>query len=584
MLDKSNGFIPLGHCYLWIPGLLWMHVIADLLIGIACLGIALVLCLLVRTIRLPFSPVFIVFGLFIGLCGLTHVMAVWNVWHPDYWSAGLLKVAAATASLITAIGLFRIKPQIEEVVCTARLSEERRIRLESSNAEREALYARVRELDELKTRLFSDVSHDLRMPLSAPDGARHTPLRDLPGRPHVLVVADDPGMRALVAATLNADYNIVTAADGREGLDRAQALRPDLIVADVMLPRMSGDQLVAAVRACRDFDSMPVLLLTAQADDGLRVKLLQDGTQDYLTKPFLPQELRVRAARLIAMKRAGDMLQQNLASRSLDLEGMAKEIGIRHRQLKAALDAAEAAREQAERAHQIKSHFLAMVAHELRKPLSIILMNLQQLAHGQADAATDPLPERLARTVKAAQQMNTLIEGLLEYTRVEGGRIDARREAVDAVELAGEVIDAHRDSVAPGVRLILLPSAHHLPAVVSDARLLRVVLNNLLSNALKFTKQGTVTLRVGSAGVGHVFEVHDTGIGIPAADIPRIFLPFEQLEPVQRTSIPGAGLGLALAKRIVEAMHGRLDVTSTVGAGSSFTVWVPGDITRAAES
>lgn len=135
--------MPHGHCYLWIPGLLWLHVISDVLIGVAYIGISLVLYLLVRKIRIPFSPVFIAFGLFIVLCGLTHFMNVWTVWNPDYLFAGLVKAGTAAASVATAIGLFFVRPQVEEVIHTARLSEERRIKLESTHAELETLYGNM---------------------------------------------------------------------------------------------------------------------------------------------------------------------------------------------------------------------------------------------------------------------------------------------------------------------------------------------------------------------------------------------------------------------------------------------------------
>ena len=156
LLEKSNAFIPHGHCYLWIPGLLWLHVISDALIGAAYLGISLILYLFVRKIRLPFSPVFIAFGLFIALCGLTHFMAIWTVWNPDYLVDGMIKAATAAASAATAVGLFFIRPQVEEVVNTARLSEERRIRLEDAHVELENLYTQIKEVDELKTQFFAN--------------------------------------------------------------------------------------------------------------------------------------------------------------------------------------------------------------------------------------------------------------------------------------------------------------------------------------------------------------------------------------------------------------------------------------------
>lgn len=125
VLEQSSYFMPHGHCYLWIPSLLWLHVISDALIGIAYLGISVILYLLVRKIRLPFSPVFIAFGLFIGLCGVTHFMKVWTVWNPDYVLDGMVKAATAAASVATAIAVFFVRPQVEEFVSLARLSEER---------------------------------------------------------------------------------------------------------------------------------------------------------------------------------------------------------------------------------------------------------------------------------------------------------------------------------------------------------------------------------------------------------------------------------------------------------------------------
>lgn len=812
LFEQSNYFMPHGHCYLWLPTLLWLHVVSDVLIGTAYVCISLILYLFVRKIRLPFSPIFIAFGLFIGLCGMTHFMAVWTVWKPDYMVDGLIKAATAAASVATAIGLFRVRPQVYEVVHAARLSEERRVQLETTLAEMNELYKKIKELDELKSKFFANVSHELRTPLalilgpvehmledsrldtdhrrqlesinrnsksllkqvndlldvakleegkvearytrldlvpvfqriasqfdiaaehnriqyhiSLPDAlsvevdpnmlekvlvnllsnafkftpsggeirfelsegkdefrfsvkdtgpgispdevnaiferfhqvdggstrryggiglglsiARdfielhkgkievetkpgagtcffvhlpryapdHTNIKQAPyepdaferavvdgavqvlavdsdgeqdeqteqvaaDRPSVLVVEDTGEMRRFVVNTLRADYNVVAASNGKEGLESALAMRPDLVVTDIMMPEMSGDQLVFELRGRNEFDTVPILLLSARADDELRVKLLQEGAQDYLTKPFLPQELQARVRNLMSIKRAGDELRVELASASNNVEELAKHLAVKHRQLLVAMDATEVAREQAEKANQIKSQFLAMISHEMRTPLSTINMNAQLLGR-QTSAQTNVTDAPRERIVRAAQHLSTVIEGLLEYTRLESGKIVVTMNDVDLAALATEIVEAGQLQVPSSkVTLSLETPPSDLAPCVTDARLLRVILTNLVSNALKFTQEGRITLRLEKQGGYHIFEVEDTGIGIAEADIPRIFLPFEQLEPVQRKGMPGVGLGLSLVKEIVEALDGEIKVESRRGSGSVFRVKLP---------
>ena len=138
-----------------------------------------------------------------------------------------------------------------------------------------------------------------------------------------------------------------------------------------------------------------------------------------------------------------------------------------------------------------------------------------------------------------------------------------------------EALEDHADGKSAEVRLIFeTPPADFAP-LVTDPRLLKVVMSNLVSNALKFTTQGTVTIRLDCSDGWHSFEVLDTGIGIAQADLSRIFLPFEQLEPVQRKSLPGVGLGLALVKQIVDAIGGKIDVVCAPDAGCTFRVRLP---------
>ncbi|MBI4445056.1 MAG: HAMP domain-containing histidine kinase [Acidobacteria bacterium] len=161
----ASTYMPHGHCYLWEPGLVWLHVVADTVIGIAYVSISVTLVYLVRKIRVPFHWVFLAFGAFIFACGGTHVMEVWNVWEARYWLAGAVKGVTAVASIATAAWLFPLFPKVEDLARSTRLAEERRMELETAHQELERLYSRVTELDELKTHFFANISHELRTPL-----------------------------------------------------------------------------------------------------------------------------------------------------------------------------------------------------------------------------------------------------------------------------------------------------------------------------------------------------------------------------------------------------------------------------------
>ena len=182
---------------------------------------------------------------------------------------------------------------------------------------------------------------------------------------------------------------------------------------------------------------------------------------------------------------------------------------------------------------------------------------------------------RIERLERATRQIASLVKSLLEYARVESGRVNVHLEELDAIAIVREVLAAYADHVAEGVALKLDAPPDSHAVLVSDARLVRVVLGNLVSNALKFTTHGSVRVTLAAQAGAHVFEVHDTGPGLDDADIARIFVPFEQLAPLQRKSVPGIGLGLALVDQIVSMLGGMVEIASRLGEGSVFTVRLP---------
>jgi signal transduction histidine kinase len=397
------------------------------------------------------------------------------------------------------------------------------------------------------------------------------------GLPLVLVVEDNPDMNRFVGATLAPEFRVASAPDGRTGLEQAMALRPDLIVSDVMMPGLTGDALVREVRARPELDGVPIILLTAKADDALRVRLLREGAQDYLRKPFFAEELRARVRNLVTMKRARDILQHDLVSRTRDLESLARDVAQRRRELSTALDSACVARDHADRASAMKTSFLRMVSHELRTPLTSLKLNLERLVRSREGTLSPRQHEMVRKMATSAVRLHELIESLLEYARIEGGRLRVEVEPVDTRALCEGVIEElGPQAEQKGIALRLGEGdGRALPALRSDPRLLRLVVVNLVGNAVKFTERGAVDVEVAHGAGAHLIRVRDSGPGIPRADHARIFEPFEQMEPITNKHTRGVGLGLSIVKEMVEALQGRIDLVSDVGRGSVFEVTLP---------
>ena len=239
-----------------------------------------------------------------------------------------------------------------------------------------------------------------------------------------------------------------------------------------------------------------------------------------------------------------------------------------HRRTDAAL---QRARDVAETASQAKSHFVTSINHELRSPLNAILGYAQLLERDSSDAGRRSDALRIIR--RSGEHLAALVEGLLDISRIEAKRIDIYRDEIALPAFLTQLVDMFRLQAEDRGLGFVFDAPEHLPERVhTDEHRLRQVLINLLSNAIKFTAAGTVTLRVRWRAEIAEFEVIDTGIGIAAPDLDRIFEPLQRVKKPREHAAPGMGLGLTIAKVLTEIMGGEISVTSHLGAGSRFRV------------
>jgi signal transduction histidine kinase len=231
--------------------------------------------------------------------------------------------------------------------------------------------------------------------------------------------------------------------------------------------------------------------------------------------------------------------------------------------------------EQAQSADRAKSRFLATISHELRTPLTALAGYGELLADEVLGAMTEAQQDVLERMRAVTLHLTALIEEVLTYSSLEVGQ-----EVVRPTEfLVADLVRAAAAVIEPLVRQKHLALHVELPEaserMVADVDKLRQLLVNLLGNAVKFTAQGQVGLAVVVTADDVRFRIHDTGMGIAPADHERIFEPFMQLDAGLTRRYGGTGLGLYVARRLAELLGGRIDVESTPGAGSTFTVTMP---------
>jgi signal transduction histidine kinase len=272
---------------------------------------------------------------------------------------------------------------------------------------------------------------------------------------------------------------------------------------------------------------------------------------------------------------AHTFFREELPSREGNLESLTHEVASRHRELKAVQGSLQKARDEAVQVSELRTNFLSLVSHELRTPLTSMRLQLDRLSREGSVGSNEKANQLISKIGLSSRRLEELVNSLLEYARIQSGKIELRAEWVPVATLMTEIVEELRPQAEQKQLDLRLASLSHDLKVQADPRMMRLVLTNLVSNALKYTDKGSVAVMAHLEAGMLEMVVTDTGPGIPKEAHALIFEPFEQLDTPQHRQMPGVGLGLALIRQMAHAMGGHVALTSEVGRGSTFKVTLP---------
>src|SRR2546429_898819 len=405
----------------------------------------------------------------------------------------------------------------------------------------------------------------------------------MPEQLKVLVVDDEESVVVTIKAILQLDgYNVSTTTSGVQARAMVRDTEYDLVLTDLRLEDGDGLDVLKAVRE-RHPETITIML-TGYASLESAVQAIRAGAYDYLVKPSEVEELRSTVARGLERRRLG----LELETRVKELEEANREIADLNASLQQRID--EATAELKERYEQLKeldrtkSQFLSIASHELKTPitamsgfLQVALRRVRRLSQGDAAApvaeALRGITEQLQVVYRQTGKLARLVDELLDVSRIQTGRIEFRYGDVDLSELASEV----------ATRMQLTTTTHAISVrrdsenvVMADRDHLEQVLNNLVTNAIKYSPSGgSITIDVRPDDGGVRLSVTDQGIGIPAEELESIFGLFYRSPDRAARDAAGMGLGLYISKEIVVRHGGRIWAESGGVKGSTLNVLIP---------
>jgi signal transduction histidine kinase len=474
-------------------------------------------------------------------------------------------------------------------------------------------------------------------------------------KPVILVVDDQPqNIELLEAYLVPQGYEIVKAANGEEALALAAEL-PDLILLDIMMPKMSGFEVLEKLRADEKTRLIPVVMITALREIEDRVKALEAGCDDFISKPFDKVELLARVKSILKIsyyrrqldekekfKAVVDKMSEGIAicspdwiiqdsnaavlkylniadpanvnlveiifqnySVSIPKEGL-MDLTIAHKTfdivrqesekakalyLEANLDAVKnpagelssivfTLRDvtEARREEFLKQDFLGLISHKLRTPLTVITQSASIIQKENiCGSLNDKQKKYIESILRQSCLLTNLIDGLLKFTELNTMKLDLQKEEIVLCDYLPLLVNPMIEGIKDKKIELKIDCPDKCYRIRMNKSHLDMIMRNLVENAIKFNNKEVIKIAISVKKSAQELEIsiYDNGCGIPAEDQGKIFEKFYQIEKFFTGNVEGAGLGLALVKRLVSAYRGQIELKSEIGKGATFTITLP---------
>jgi signal transduction histidine kinase len=374
----------------------------------------------------------------------------------------------------------------------------------------------------------------------------------------IMVVDDNPENLGMLFTYLDhAGFTVLLVQDGENALKQSKKTPPDIVLLDILMPGMDGFEVCRRLKQDDVTRDIPVIFITALTDTTDKLKGFRAGGVDYITKPFHHEEVTARLTTHLTLRR----LQQELKEKNLQLEEKNILLDDKNLQLQAA--------------NASKNQFFSILAHDLRSPLTGLSGMISLMSEGIGTFSMTKLKELLKKSQYVCESFTALLENLLTWARLQCDTFECCPQPVD-IKTVARVNVALLTPQAEQKQIVLHNDIADSYMVHADFEMANTVVRNLLSNSIKFTQPGgEVTLSVKPETQHLTILVSDTGIGIEAQHLPKLFRIDTKFTRLGTAQERGTGLGLVLCKEFVERNGGRIWVESGQNKGTTFGFSLP---------